>query len=36
VLVVADIDSDGDGVNDAASVGFPFTTLPGKIVDVAP
>jgi len=36
VLVVADVDTDGDGVKDAASVGFPFTTLPGKIVDVIP
>ncbi len=32
MMVTNDIDSDGDGVNDAASIGLPFAAIGGKIV----
>ena len=34
ILIVDDIDTDGNGSPDAASVGFLFETIGGKIVGV--
>jgi hypothetical protein len=34
MLVQNDVDSDGDGSLDAASIGLPFTALQGQIVGV--
>jgi len=34
-MLSPDIDSDGDGKKDAASIGFKFTTNPGKITGIA-
>ena len=35
-LVVADIDINGDGVNEASSIGLPFTAIDGTLVGVLP
>ncbi len=34
-MIQSDIDTDGDGVKDAASVGLPFTAIRGTIVGLA-
>jgi hypothetical protein len=36
LLVIPDIDGDGDGIKESASLGLQFTAIPGEIVGRKP